>query len=320
MARFVKVCSMCIPWIFREGTTGMESVERMKSYWNSRLDEIAIEKPDLIVLPEVCDRFNEMSVPEVLEYYEVRGNLILDFFRKKAAELNSYIAYSAVLKAEDGFYRNSTVMIARDGTVMGRYDKNYPMTGEIDDYGMIPGTETPVFKCDFGTVGCMICFDLNFDKLRLRYAALKPELLLFSSRYHGGMKQQLWAYSCQSHLIGAIGGPNRPGVIMAPNGRVLAETTEYTQSLVYNLNLDCRHVHLDFNFEKLEALKRKYGSAVEIDDIGHLGAVLVRNHLEDRTIDELLSEFEIERLDDYLSRAEAYRNNFLKITNKEKSL
>ena len=311
MARYAKVCSMNLPFIHRNGACGMESVELMKSYWGSRLEEIAAEKPDLIVLPEVCDRFNDMTVPEILEYYEVRGNAILDFFCRKAAELKSYIAYSAVLKAEDGAYRNSTVMIDRNGAVMGRYEKNYPMTSEMEDYGMVPGTETPIFQCDFGTVGCMICFDLNFEELRLRYAALKPDLLLFSSRYHGGLKQQLWAYSCQSHLIGAIGGPTRPGVIMAPNGRILAESTEYTQTLVLRLNLDCRHVHLDFNFEKLEAMKRKYGSSVEIDDIGHLGSVLVRNLLEDRTVDDLLAEFEIEGLDHYLTRAEEYRNHFL---------
>ena len=311
MARFVKICSMCIPWIHRKNAGWMESVEQMKTYWGSRLEEVASEKPDLIVLPEVCDRFNDMTVPEILEYYEVRGNRILDFFCEKAAELHSYIAYSAVLKAKDGRFRNSTVMIDRTGTVMGRYDKNYPMTSEIDDYGMVPGTETPIFKCDFGTVGCMICFDLNFEELRLRYAALKPELLLFSSRYHGGMKQQFWAYSCHSHLIGAIGGPTRPGVIMAPNGRILAESTEYTQSLVYDLNLDCRHVHLDFNFEKLEAMKRKYGSTVEIDDIGHLGSVLIRNFRTDCTAEDLLREFEIEPLEQYLQRAENYRNQFL---------
>lgn len=303
---------MSIPWIFREGTTGMASVERMISYWDSRLNEVVPEKPDLIVLPEVCDRFNEMSVPEILEYYEIRGKRLLDFFREKAKGMHCYIAYSSVLKDEEGFYRNSTVLIDRTGSVMGRYDKNYPMTSEIDDYGMVPGTETPIFECDFGTVGCMICFDLNFEELRLRYAALKPDLLLFSSRYHGGIKQQLWAYSCQSHLIGAIGGPTRPGVIMAPNGRILAETTEYTQTLVYRLNLDCRHVHLDFNFEKLEAMKRKYGSSVEIDDTGHLGSVLVRNFREDCTTDDLLQEFEMENVEDYLKRAEAYRNQKIK--------
>ena len=311
MARFATVCSMNLPWIHRNGTAGMGAVERMKAFWDGRLNEVVSEKPDLIVLPEVCDRFNEMEVPEVIEYYELRGNLLLDFFREKAAALNSYIAYSSVLKDENGDYRNSTVLISRDGSIVGRYDKNYPMTTEIEEYNIIPGRDVAVFQCDFGTVGCMICFDLNFDELRQRYAALKPDLLLFSSRYHGGLKQQLWAYTCHSHLVGAMGGYTRPGVIMAPNGRILAESTEYTQTIISKLNLDCSHVHLDFNFDKLDAMKRKYGSSVEIDDTGHLGSVLVRNFNTDFTVESLLSEFEIEPLDQYLQRAEAYRNNFL---------
>ena len=311
MARFVTVCAMNIPWIIREGTSGKDSVERMKNYWANRLAETASEKPDLIVLPEVCDRFNDMTVREIIEYYRIRGNTILDFFREKAKELHCYIAYSAVLESEDGAFRNSTILIDRTGSVAGRYDKNYPMTSEIEDYGMIPGTEANVFQCDFGTVGCMICFDLNFEELRLRYAGLKPDLLLFSSRYHGGMKQQFWAYSCNSHLISATGGPTRPSVVMAPTGRILAESTEYTQTVITKLNLDCSHVHLDFNFEKLVAMKRKYGSSVEIDDIGHLGSVLIRNNNPDFAVKTLLSEFDIEPLDEYLQRAETYRNDFL---------
>lgn len=313
MSRFATVCSMNIPWILRDGTSGKQSVERMKSYWKNRLDGVVSEEPDLIVLPEVCDRFNDMSVQEIIEYYEVRGNSILDFFREEAAERKCYIAYSSVLKDENNICRNSTVLISRDGTITGCYDKNYPMTSEIDDYKIIPGVEAPVFNCDFGTVACMICFDLNFDELRLRYAVQKPDLLLFSSRYHGGLKQQIWAYTCHAHLIGAIGGPNRPGVIMAPNGRILAESTEYTQTIISKLNLDCCQVHLDFNFEQLDAMKRKYGSSVEIDDTGHLGSVLVRNFNDQFTVGTLLAEFEIEPLEQYLQRAEQYRNNILQL-------
>ena len=157
----------------------------------------------------------------------------------------------------------------------------------------------------------MICFDLNFDELRLRYAEQKPDLLLFSSRYHGGMKQLFWAYSCNAHLIGAVGGPSRPGSIIAPNGRILAETTEYTHTLTERLNLDCEQVHLDFNFEKLAELKRKYGEEVRIDDTGHLGSVLVSSLSPERTVSDFLREFEIEPLGEYLKRAETFRNQYL---------
>jgi len=44
-----------------------------------------------------------------------------------------------------------------------------------------PGTEVALIRCDFGTVSPVIFFDLNFDDLRERVAALKPDIVLFPS-------------------------------------------------------------------------------------------------------------------------------------------
>lgn len=316
MARFATLCAMHLPALPRDGAAaGAAQPEPVKDYWEKRLREVAPDRPDLIVLPEACDRFDGMSPEEVLTYYELRGESVLDFFREKAAELKCYIACSSVLRSKeegaDCSFRNSTVLIGRDGATVGRYDKNYPTIGEMERFGIVPGTEAPVFECDFGRVGCLICFDLNFEELLRRYAAQKPDLLLFSSRYHGGLKTAFWAYGCGAHLLGATGGAGRASFLVSPDGRVLAETTEYTHTLLRRVNLDCCPVHWDYNREKLEAMKRKYGSSAEIDDPGRLGSVLVRNSREDCTVSDLLAEFGIEPLEHYLRRAAQYRGDFL---------
>ena len=109
-----------------------------------------------------------------------------------AREHKCYIAYSAARQVEDGSWRNSTQMIDRNGAIVGIYNKNHVVIEETTVSGILCGKEAPVFECDFGTVACVICFDLNFDELRLKYGAVQPDIILFSSMYHGGLMQQYW--------------------------------------------------------------------------------------------------------------------------------
>src|SRR4030042_1464053 len=107
----------------------------------------------------------------------------------------------------------------------------------------------------------IICFDLNFDELRLQFAAKKPDIILFSSMYHGGLVQNLWAYSCRAYFIGSVYKGN-PSEIRDPTGKIMAASTNYYDFAVARINLDSKLVHLDYNRPKFTALKEKYGPGV----------------------------------------------------------
>ena len=66
-------------------------------------------------------------------------------------------------------------------------------------------------------------------------------------------------------------------------------------------------VHLDENWGRLRAVKAKYGPKVKITDPGRLGPVLISSEHETVSIDEMIAEFGLERLDDYLARSRAHR-------------
>jgi hypothetical protein len=282
-------------------------VDQMISHWRGRFSQVLPDDPDLIVVPEACDRPRGLSAEQLDQYYRVRGNQIRDFFARVAKENHCYIVYAAKRTASDGTFRNSSVMIDRDGNIAGTYNKNHPTIGEIDQ-GIVCGHEAPVIECDFGRVAMAICFDLNFDELRLQYAAEKPDLIVFSSMYHGGLMQQYWAYSCRCHFVGAIAGRATPSEIRDPLGDVVASTTNYFDFAVATINLDSALVHLDENWGRLKAMKAKYGTKVKITDPGELGAVLIASEHETVSIDAMIAEFELERLDDYLARSRARRN------------
>ena len=283
-----------------------EAVSKMMEFWTKELDQVLPDMPDLIVIPEACDRYEGLVGKDRKEYYEVRGDRMLKFFSAKAKENNCYIAYSAAFQVSDGTFRNCTQLIDREGEVAGIYSKNHLVIEETTEHGILCGKNADLIETDFGTVACAICFDLNFDELRLKYVDKQPDLILFSSMYHGGLMQAYWAYSCRAHFVGAI--CNLPSGIISPTGETLAETTNYMDYVTQTINLDCKVVHLDYNWKKLDAAKKKYGRGFTMKDPGKLASVLISSELEDITIDEIIEEFEIETLDDYMARALEHRH------------
>jgi hypothetical protein len=231
---------------------------------------------------------------------------MLEMFSHIAKENNCYIGYSAARELDDGTWRNSTQIVDRKGEVAGIYNKNHVVIEETTQAGILCGKEAPLIECDFGTVGCAICFDLNFDELRQRYVKSRPDIILFSSMYHGGLMQEYWAYSCRAHFVGAL--HNLRSSILSPVGTELAHTTNYMDYVTHAINLDCEVVHLDYNWEKLDAAKAKYGDKVKVFDPGHLGSVLISSESDEFSVKDIIEEFEIEILDKYMARALKHRH------------
>ncbi len=152
-----------------------EIVDKMIAHWKGKFAKVLPERPDLIVTPEICDEPAGLSGDKRRRYFRVRKNQVRDYFSKVAKENNCYIVYSAVREMSDGSLRNSSVMLDRKGNIAGIYNKNHLYMGENTGTGILYGREPAVIDCDFGRVGFTICFDLNFDQLRLKYAEAKPD-------------------------------------------------------------------------------------------------------------------------------------------------
>lgn len=317
MARYAKISVLSQPQLaFPTFSTSPEELfKRMVPHLKAHLDNALRDKPDLIVLPEACDRYYNMPLPERIQYYRYRGNKILDFYREQAKQHHCYIAYSAcreVCREAELPFRNSTQIIGRDGNVVGIYDKNHLVPAELEEGKIAYGTEAPIFELDFGRVGCAICFDLNYDELLYRYVEQKPELILFSSMYHGGMVQEKWALTCRSYFAGAI--HNKKSRILNPVGEELAHTSDGFWYATQKINLDYAMVHLDHNYfgeNKLAAVKEKYGDLFVIHNPDHLGYVMISYEGTDRTIMDIVKEFKLTLLDDYFNNCRTHRNTHM---------
>lgn len=300
-ANYIKVATIGALPSLDKNQDPQKLVSQVIAFWQRKLNQVLPDKPDLIVLPE-CSDFSDAGK----EYIRVRKNQVLDYFASVAKANHCYVAFGMIREESEGVWRNSCVILDRNGGIAGIYNKNFPMVEEMEE-GTKAGKEASVFQCDFGRVVVAICFDLNFDELRERYVSEKPDVILFCSMYHGGFIQSLWAYKCRAFFIGSIGAEGTPSEIRNPMGEIVATSTNACDFAIARINLDYKLVHHDYNYSKLTALKEKYGAGVTITDGGLLDVVLVASEEKNVTVDQMLREFNIELLDDYFNDDRNFR-------------
>ena len=94
--RYITLTAIAPPWWEAPaGMTNEQLIERMMALWRAEIDAVLPEKPDLILLPEVCDRYANLSAEQNRAYYDARGDRMRDFFAGVARENGCCIAYSA---------------------------------------------------------------------------------------------------------------------------------------------------------------------------------------------------------------------------------
>ncbi len=302
---FAKIATLGFPQLSYPVLHGETAVNAMIDHLKFQLDFVLPNRPDLILFPEACDRFSTHTMTERLDYYRDRGDRIRDMLADVAAANRCYIGYSAARSEPDGTWRNTTELIGRDGSTLAKYNKNHCVTTEISDGKILCGEAPVVCETDFGKVGFVICFDLNFQELREKYRALHPDLLLFSSMYHGGLMQNFWAYDLNTYLAASVCGVEAG--MVNPVGCDVARSSNYSPYLVTEINLDFEVAHLDFNWNKLQAARKKYGEEIDIFDGGKTGVVMLSSKHPERTALDVCREFEIELWRDYYRRSLAAR-------------
>ena len=206
-------------------------------------------------------------------------------------------------------------MLDRSGAVVGTYHKSVTTHSELG-MGIIPGTETPVFETDFGRLGLAICFDINYWEVGHALCTHRPDLVVWSSMWTGVRMMSRWAIEFGFYMAGVFSGG---GAFIDPAGWLLSSLPHPTSDqtgmaplLNASLDLDLRVVHHDYNINRLQALFEKYGpTAATTEHIGDECLLILCSQLPDKSNDELIAEFAIEPMRDYLTRARRDRQRAL---------
>jgi predicted amidohydrolase len=251
---------------------------------------------DLVVFSEGIEAVG--IKPEEAESFDAPGPFLGAYMRFAKRE-RCHVAASVKLIGSAGEVFNSIAFIDSGGRPIGAYHKTFLTQSELDE-GLTPGTGAAVIDSKIGRLGGVICFDLNFPEFRSEYAALAPDILCFSSMYHGSHVQQTWAYDCRSFFVAAL--PFHGGGILDPLGTVLAKTDCYNSVARARINLDRVVLHLDYNRVKFRDIERKYRDGVTITVPPDLAPAILYSNLPDRSAGEIAAEFELELLNDYVAR------------------
>ncbi len=145
---------------------------------------------------------------------------------------------AGIYERENTAIYNTAVLIDRDGRLAGKYRKVYLPREEIEG-GLTPGNHYPIFQTDFGTVGLMICWDLEYPDPARALALAGAELILLP--IWGGNQTLGKARAIENHLFLAASGYDYATEILDPNGETLARAPERGAAAVATIDLNRRY-------------------------------------------------------------------------------
>jgi len=191
---------------------------------------------DLILLPEgITVVGTNKSYAETAE--PVPGPTT-EMLAEAARKRNAYIV--AGIYERDGIAMyNTAVLIDRTGRLAGKYRKVYLPREELEG-GLTPGIEYPVFQTDFGRVGMMICWDVQYSDPARALALRGAEVLLLP--IWGGNETLAKARAIENQVFLVASGYDYPTHIIDPNGEIIARAPEQGAAAVATIDLNRRYV------------------------------------------------------------------------------
>jgi beta-ureidopropionase len=259
------------------------------------VDAEAQKGPDLIALPE-CFMGNRVD--------SLDGEVIKTM--AALAQKNRVYLLCPIYRKDGQRVFNAAVLLERDGRIAMIYDKVYPFWPEMpvkQGMGVLPGTEVPVYEADFGRIGILTCFDVNFPQLWQILADKGAELVIWDSAYSSGRSLQAHAINHNYYIVSATGARD------CQVYDITGERIQYSASGDLNvhtavLDFDRCIFHYDFHFEKRDKLLAEHKDEVEIEqDLRLESWFVLRATKPGVSVRELAKQYGLEELPRYKVRS-----------------
>jgi predicted amidohydrolase len=271
------------------------------------------EKPQFICFPEICACGGPIEqavgrAPEMEPFAAEVGKL--------AREVGAALVVPTLERCAGQVY-NSVPVVDASGKLVLVYRKNFPTPGEMDA-GISPGVEVPVAECDGVRVGAAVCFDANFPQVAAELERGRARVVFWPSMFWGGRLLEHWALRYGFYIVVAYGAES---AVLDITGRYLVRRGAGTLQVqsgnlppwaAAEINADREVYHLDYNQEKLPALRGKYGPGIEIEVFQPEAFFVLASRLPDVPVERIAGEFKLEPLRDYLARSIAQRDHALR--------
>jgi predicted amidohydrolase len=130
---------------------------------------------DLIVTTETINQVVNFSDPRYrqVELAERLDGPLMARFCAFARQHRVHVVAGLLTRREESLY-NSAVLFDCGGRIAGVFDKVHLPVGEV---GVTAGSTYPVFETDFGRIGMLVCWDMQFPEAARALALAGAELI-----------------------------------------------------------------------------------------------------------------------------------------------
>lgn len=246
------------------------------------IDAVSGYKSDFVLFPELFNAplmadFNHLTEAEAIRKLSEFTLPLRDKFREFAVSYNINIITGSMPLVRDNKLYNTGYLCRRDGTYES-YEKIHITPNETFYWGMVGGDSIKTFKTDSGTIGIMICYDVEFPELSRILADEGMQILFVPfltdtqngySRVRGCAQARAIENECYVAIAGCVGNLPKvnnmdiqfaqsavftPADFPFPTNGVKAEATPNTEmTLIVDVDLDLlKELH---NFGSVRNLK-----------------------------------------------------------------
>jgi predicted amidohydrolase/GNAT superfamily N-acetyltransferase len=261
----------CVQWQMRE----MKDVDDLLQQVEYFIDALSDYRCDVAVFPEF---FNAPLMGLEQHQTSVDGIRFLAGFTEQIVEAVSRLAVSYNINVvagsmpliEDEDLYNVAYLCRRDGTTETQY-KLHPTPHEKKDWIMQGGNSLRLFDTDFGRVGVLICYDVEFPELARLLSDQEMQILIvpfWTDTKNGYLRVRRCAQAraieneCYVAIAGSIGNLPKvdsvdiqygqsavfsPSDFAFPHDAIMAETTPNTEMMLI----------VDVDLKKLQELQNE---------------------------------------------------------------
>lgn len=253
----------CVQWQMR----ALKSVEELIQQVEFFVDALSDYQCDLALFPEFFNaplmgmEHHQTSVDAIKALAECSAEII-ELISKLAVSYNINIIAGSIPVLENDEILNVAYLCRRDGTLESQY-KIHPTPYEKRAYIMQGGNELKVFDTDFGKIGILICYDVEFPELARLQSEHDMQMLFvpfWTDTKNGYLRVRCCAQAraieneCYVAIAGSVGNLPKvdgadiqyaqsavfsPSDFSFPHDAIMAETTPNTEmTLIVDLDLD----------------------------------------------------------------------------------
>ena len=155
------------------------------------IHEAVAQGADLICLPEAFSTSG--NILEVADVSVTVPGPETDFLREQAKQAGVHIVAGLLERGDDGKYYSTSVLCGPEGTLLGHYRRVH--CHELEARYLSGGSEYPVFDVEFGRIGLMQGYDINFPEVAREYCRRCVDIIVCSA-----LVPEMFAYVANMRL------------------------------------------------------------------------------------------------------------------------